>query len=77
MITTTQTHNFNDSYKCGEDPDQVVRWEKPATGNEYIKKVKFQLHHKTRQLQVKTNGVIKENWEEILTTAMRRETLII
>ena len=26
---------------------------------------------------MKTNGVIKENWEEILTTAMRRETLII
>ena len=42
IITTTQTYNFNDSYKCDEDPDQVVRWGQPATGNEYIKKVKFQ-----------------------------------
>ena len=39
---TTQAHNFNDSYKCGEDPDQVVSRGKPATGNEYIKKIKFQ-----------------------------------
>ena len=42
MITTTQTHNFNDSYKCDEDPDQVVSRGQPATGNEYIKKIKFQ-----------------------------------
>ena len=43
MITTTQTHNFNDSYKCDEDPDQVVSRGQPATGNEYIKKKnKFQ-----------------------------------
>ena len=25
IITTTQTYKFNDSYKCDEDPDQVVR----------------------------------------------------
>ena len=25
ITTTTHTHNFNDSYKCDEDPDQVVR----------------------------------------------------
>ena len=42
IIITTQTHNFNDSYKCDEDPDQVVSRGQPATENEYIKKIKFQ-----------------------------------
>ena len=32
-----QTHNFNESYKCDEDPDQVVCWGQPATADEYIK----------------------------------------
>ena len=37
-VSINKTHNFNESYKCDEDPDQVVWWGQPATGNEYIKR---------------------------------------